>query len=67
MITIILLALLNGVVTYVLLLVIVAILGLVGLGVIGAIIAQFAWAIAILVGALTFFGVIPNMWNNMVK
>lgn len=67
MLTRLLLALLNGVITYIVILIIVAILGMVGLGTIGAIIAPFAWAIAVLVGVLTFLGVIPNYWNSMVK
>ena len=62
-----LLALLNGVITYIVILIIVAILGMVGLAAIGAIIAPFAWAIAVLVGVLTFFGVLPYYWNNIIK
>lgn len=67
MLTKFLLALLNGIITYVVLLIILAILGMVGLGVISAIIAPFAIAIAILVGILTFLGVIPNYWNNIIR
>jgi len=60
-----LLALLNGVVTFVVILIIAAILNMVGVAQIGAILDRFAWAIAVLVGALTFFGAIPNYWNNI--
>jgi hypothetical protein len=38
-----------------------------GLAEIGAIISRFAWAIAVLVGFLTFLGVIPNYWTGIVK
>lgn len=62
-----LLALLNGIITYVVILVIVAILGMASLAAIGAIIAPFAWVIAVLVGVLTFFRVIPLYWDNIVK
>lgn len=62
-----LLALLNGVITYIVLLIIAAILKMIGLVEIGAIISQFAWVVSVLVGALTFFGMIPNYWNGMVK
>lgn len=61
-----LVALFNGIITYIAILIVVAILGLVGLGVIGAIIAPFAWALAVLVGVLTFLGVIPNLWKELV-
>ena len=67
MLTQFLLAVLNFIITYIVILIIVAILGMVGLGNIGAIIAPFAWAIAILVGVLTFFGVIPNYWNKLIR
>ncbi len=67
MLTRILLALLNGIITYIVILIIVAVLGLVGLRAIGAIITPFAWAIAVLVGFLTLFGLIPNYWNNIIK
>lgn len=67
MLTKFLLALLNGVITYVVLLIIAAILGMVGVGSIGAIIDRFAWVIAVLVGVLTFLGAVPNYWNGMIK
>lgn len=61
-----LLAILNGVITYIVLLIIVVILGMVGLGAIGGIIAQFAVAISLLVAALTFFGMIPSYWRDPI-
>lgn len=61
------LALLNGVVTYMVLLIIVAVLGLLGLGTVGAVIAPFAFPIAVLVGLLTFLGVLPYYWNGILK
>ncbi len=67
MLTRILLACLNGIITYIVLLIIVLILNKVGLADFGAVIAQFAWIIALLVGVLTFLGVIPNYWNNLIK
>lgn len=67
LLTRLLLALLNGVITFVILLIIAVILNRVGLQDIGSIVSQFAWIIAVLVGALTFFGVLPNYWNGLVK
>jgi len=67
MLTRLLLAILNGIVTFVVLLIIAAILGMVGIGNVGAIIDRFAWAIAVLVGALTFLGAVPNYWNSIIK
>lgn len=60
-------AVLNFIITYIVILIIVAVLGMVGLGVIGAIIAPFAYAIAVIVGILTFFEAIPNYFNGMLK
>ena len=60
-------ALLNGIITYAVLLIIAVILGMVGVGAIGAIVERFAWVIALLVAALTFLGTIPSMWPNMIK
>ncbi len=62
-----LVAVLNGILTYIVLLIIVAVLGLIGLGAIGAIIAPFVWAIAVIVGVLTFLGYIPNYWEGIIK
>lgn len=64
MLTRFLIAVLNGIITYIVLLIIIYVLALVSLGAIGAIIAPFVWAIAVLVGILTFLGAIPNYWPN---
>jgi fatty acid desaturase len=62
-----LIALLNGIITLVVLGIIVVILGMVGLGAIGAVLSVWILAIALLVGLLTFFGVIPNYFPNLIK
>lgn len=63
----ILIAVLNGVITFIVLSIIVAVLGMVGAGSIGAVIAPFIWVISVLVGVLTFLGMIPNYWPNLIK
>lgn len=67
MITRLLLALLNAIITYIVLLILVVILGLVGLGAIAAVISPFIWAIALIVGVLTFFGKLPNYWDGLIR
>lgn len=67
MLTKFLLAVLNGVITFIVLLIIVAVLNRLGLSDISAPIASYAWIISVLVGLLTFLGVIPNYWNKIVK
>lgn len=62
-----LIAVLNGVITFIVLSIIVAVLGMVGAGSIGAVIAPFIWVISVLVGVLTFLGMIPNYWPNLIK
>lgn len=62
-----LIAVLNGVLTFIVLSVVVAVLGLVGLGMVGAVIAPFIWAIAVIVGVLSFLGAFPNYWNGLLK
>lgn len=64
MLTKFLLAVLNGVIVFMVLLIIGVILSMVKLEPIGAIISAFAWTLAILVGVLTFLGAIPSLWNN---
>lgn len=59
-------AALNFVITLVSLGIIIVILGMLGLGAIGGEIRPFVVIIALLVGALTFFGMIPNYWQNPV-
>lgn len=63
----ILTAVLNGIITFIILIVIAMILNEVGLSNFGAIIERFAWIIAVLVGALTFLGHVPNYWNGLTK
>jgi hypothetical protein len=67
MLTRLLLAILNGVITYIVLLILVVILGMVRLGAIGGVIEPFIWAIAVLVAALTFLGVLPNYWSGLIR
>ncbi len=55
---------LNGIITFIVLSIVVAVLGLVGLGTFGAILAPFIFWIAVLVGVLTFLGAIPDYWPN---
>ena len=61
----ILLALLNGVIVFIALNIIVVILGSVNLGAIGNVISPFIFGLSLLVGALTFLGVIPDLWKNL--
>ena len=65
MITRLLIALLNAVVVFIILSVLVAILGLVGLGAVGSVIAPFILPIAVIVGILTFLGYIQNYWTRL--
>jgi hypothetical protein len=67
MLTRLLLAVLNGIVTFIVILIIVAILNMVGLSQIGGVISPFAWVISLLVGILTFLGVVPNYWTGLIK
>jgi len=62
----ILFAILNGIVTWVVLTLIVVLLGMVGVGQL-AVFAPFIMAIAVIVGILTFLGAIPPMWDNLIK
>ena len=62
-----LVAILNAIITLVVLEIIVVILGMVGLSAIGAVISVWVLVIAFLVGVLTFFGVIPNYFPNLIK
>lgn len=67
MLTKLLIAVLNGVVVYIVLLIVIAILGMVNLGNIASAIAPFAVLIAILVGVLTFLGAVPNYWGRWIS
>ena len=67
MLTRILIALLNGLITFITLLIIVAILNRVGLSDIGGSISPFVWGISVIVGILTFLGAVPNYWNGLIK
>ena len=60
-------ACLTGIIVYAILLIIAAILGMVGVGQIGAIVERFAWIIAVLVGLAAFLGYIPNYWSQWIK
>lgn len=58
---------LNGIIVFIVLSILVAILGLVGLGQFGAIVQPFIFWVAVLVGLLTFFGYVPNYFPNYIK
>jgi uncharacterized membrane protein len=63
-----LIAVLNGIIVFIVLEIIVAILALLPVvAVIGTILSPFIIAIAVIVGVLTFLGAIPNYWVGIIK
>lgn len=66
MIVKILFAILNGIVTWVVLTLIVVLLGMVGVSQL-AVFAPFILAISVIVAILTFLGAIPSYWNGLIK
>lgn len=62
----ILFAILNGIVTWVVLTLIVVLLNMVGVGQL-ATFAPFIMVISVIVAILTFLGAIPSYWNGLIK
>jgi hypothetical protein len=66
MISRILIAILNAIITFVILSIIIALLVMVGFSAI-TVLSPFVVIISVIVGILTFLGAIPNYWTNIFK
>jgi Kef-type K+ transport system membrane component KefB len=66
MISRLLVAILNGIITWIVLNLVVALLVMAGLAA-ASIISPFIYIIAVIVAILTFLGTIPNYWNGIVR